>query len=308
MLFKPGGSNAGCGMTNVRVGLIGLGVMGWRIAKNLREAGLLIGGVYNRTFDKALRFSREFGVEAFKTPSELAKASDVIITMLSDDEAVKNVIAGNDGVLSGLRPGSLVIDMSTISPSVSIELANTIKSRGGGEMVDAPVIGTSVAVERKEIVVLVGGSEEAFNRAKDVLQYTAKTIIHVGPNGFGLYAKLINNALLGSYVVALAEVVQLGKAFGLSDSIILDVLTKLSSARSPTSELKVPKMLSGGDYSVQFALKHMRKDLDIVNREASMRGVPIPMASLALQFYRMAEKMGLSEEDFAAVLKVLTKQ
>ena len=292
-------------MAGVRVGLAGLGVMGWRIARNLRDAGLLV-GVYNRTFDKALKFSREYGVEAFRTPGELARASDVVITMLSDDDAVRNVIASNDGVLNGLRPGSLVIDMSTISPSVSVELANMVRSRGG-DMVDAPVIGTSVAVERKELVVLVGGSEDAFNRARDILQHTAKTIIHVGPNGYGLYAKLINNALLGSYVVALAEVVQLGRAFGLSDSVILDVLTKLSSARSPTSELKVPKMLSG-DYSVQFALKHMRKDLDIVNREASIRGVPIPMASLALQFYRMAERMGLSEEDFAAVLKVLIRQ
>lgn len=176
-------------------------------------------------------------------------------------------------------------------------------------MVDAPpVIGTSVAVERREIVVLVGGSEEAFNRAREVLQYTAKTIVHIGPNGYGLYAKLINNALLGSYVIALAETVQLGKSFGLSDSVILDLLTKLSSARSPTSELKVPPKMLSGDYSVQFALKHMRKDLDIVNREVSMRGVPIPMTSLALQLYRMAERMGLSEEDFAAILKILIKQ
>ncbi|WP_243679983.1 NAD(P)-binding domain-containing protein [Vulcanisaeta souniana] len=115
-------------MTKVKVGVAGLGVMGWRIAKNLRDAGLLI-GIYNRTFDKALRFGREFGVEAFKTPSELARASDVIITMLSDDEAVKSVIVGNDGVLNGLRTGSLVIDMSTISPSTSIELANMVRSR-----------------------------------------------------------------------------------------------------------------------------------------------------------------------------------
>ncbi|MGC9152103.1 MAG: NAD(P)-dependent oxidoreductase [Vulcanisaeta sp.] len=291
-------------MVDVRVGVIGLGVMGWRIARNLRDDGLLV-GVYNRTVDKAVRFGREFGVEVFQSPAKLAGAVDVVVTMLSDDDAVRSVIAGNDGVLSGLRSGSLVIDMSTISPTVSVELANMVKSRGG-DMVDAPVIGTSVAVERRELVVLVGGSEEAFNRAREVLRHTARTIVHVGPNGYGLYAKLINNALLGSYVVALAEVVQLGKAFGLSDSVILDVLTKLSSARSPTSELKVPKMLSG-DYSVQFALKHMRKDLDIVNREASARGVPIPMASLALQFYRMAERLGLSEEDFAAVLKVLLR-
>ncbi|KUO83175.1 MAG: 3-hydroxyisobutyrate dehydrogenase [Vulcanisaeta sp. OSP_8] len=289
-------------MGGVRVGVAGLGVMGWRIAKNLRDDGLLV-GVYNRSVDKALRFGREFGVEVFKIPADLARSVDVVITMLSDDDAVRSIITDEGGVLAGLRGGSLVVDMSTISPSTSIELANLVRSRGG-EMVDAPVIGTSVAVERRELVVLVGGSEEAFNRARDVLQHTAKTIIHVGPNGYGLYAKLINNALLGSYVVALAEVINLGRGFGLSDSVITDVLTRLSSARSPTSELKVPKILSG-DFSVQFALKHMRKDLDIVMREASMRGIPIPMASLALQFYRIAERLGLGEEDFAAVVRAL---
>ncbi|WP_069808115.1 NAD(P)-dependent oxidoreductase [Vulcanisaeta thermophila] len=287
----------------VRVGLVGLGVMGWRIAKNLRDDGLLV-GIYNRTQEKAQRFAREYGVEAFKTPAELTRNVDVIITMLSDDDAVRAVITGPEGVLTGLRGGELVIDMSTISPSTSIELAGLVKSRGA-DMVDAPVIGTSVAVERRELVVLVGGTDEAFQRARDILIHTAKVVVHVGPNGYGLYAKLINNALLGSYVVALAEAVNLGRAFGLSDSVIMDVLTRLSSARSPTSELKVPKILSN-DFSVQFAVRHMRKDLDIISREAALRGVPIPMASLALQFYRMAERAGFSDEDFAAVFKILS--
>lgn len=287
----------------VKVGVIGLGVMGWRIAKNLRDDGLLI-GVYNRTLEKAQEFAKYYNVEVFNTPAELTRNADVILLMLSDDDAVRSVITGKNGVLEGLSKDKLVIDMSTISPSTSIELAGMVKEKGA-DMVDAPVIGTSVAVEKREIVVLVGGSNEAFQRARDVLIHTARVVIHVGPNGYGLYAKLINNALLGSYVVALAEAINLGKAFGLSDSVIMDVLTRLSSARSPTSELKVPKILSN-DFSVQFATKHMRKDLDIISREAARLGIPIPMASLALQFYRMAEKAGLSNEDFAAVFKVLS--
>ncbi|NAZ28902.1 MAG: NAD-binding protein [Caldivirga sp.] len=178
-----------------------------------------------------------------------------------------------------------------------------VKGRGG-LMVDAPVIGTSVLVERRQAVVLVGGEDEAFEKAREVVSHFASSVVHVGPNGYGLYAKLVNNALLGSYVAALAEVVNLGEAMGLSGDVITDVLVKLSSARSPTSELKVPKMIKG-DFSVQFATKHMRKDLDLVSKEASRLGVPIPLASLSLQLYRIAEAMGLSNEDFSAVIKVL---
>jgi 3-hydroxyisobutyrate dehydrogenase len=286
----------------VTVGVIGLGTMGWRIAKVLREDGLLR-GVYNRTPSKARAFAEEFKVKVYGNPAELAKDVDVILSIVSDDDAVKAVMLGDGGVLNGVKGGSLVIEMSTISPSTSIELAKLVKGRGG-LMVDAPVIGTSVLVERRQAVVLVGGEDEAFEKAREVVSHFASSVVHVGPNGYGLYAKLVNNALLGSYVAALAEVVNLGEAMGLSGDVITDVLVKLSSARSPTSELKVPKMIKG-DFSVQFATKHMRKDLDLVSKEASRLGVPIPLASLSLQLYRIAEAMGLSNEDFSAVIKVL---
>ncbi|MDT7902792.1 MAG: NAD(P)-dependent oxidoreductase [Caldivirga sp.] len=286
----------------VTVGVIGLGTMGWRIAKVLREDGLLR-GVYNRTPSKARAFAEEFKVKVYGNPAELARDVDVILSIVSDDDAVKAVMLGDGGVLNGVKGGSLVIEMSTISPSTSIELAKLVKGRGG-LMVDAPVIGTSVLVERRQAVVLVGGEDEAFEKAREVVSHFASSVVHVGPNGYGLYAKLVNNALLGSYVAALAEVVNLGEAMGLSGDVITDVLVKLSSARSPTSELKVPKMIKG-DFSVQFATKHMRKDLDLVSKEASRLGVPIPLASLSLQLYRIAEAMGLSNEDFSAVIKVL---
>jgi len=286
----------------VTVGVIGLGTMGWRIAKVLREDGLLR-GVYNRTPSKARAFAEEFKVKVYGNPAELARDVDVVLSIVSDDDAVKAVMLGDSGVLNGVKGGSLVIEMSTISPSTSIELAKLVKGRGG-LMVDAPVIGTSVLVERRQAVVLVGGEDEAFEKAREVVSHFASSVVHVGPNGYGLYVKLVNNALLGSYVAALAEVVNLGEAMGLSGDVITDVLVKLSSARSPTSELKVPKMIKG-DFSVQFATKHMRKDLDLVSKEASRLGVPIPLASLSLQLYRIAEAMGLSNEDFSAVIKVL---
>jgi 3-hydroxyisobutyrate dehydrogenase len=286
----------------VTVGVIGLGTMGWRIAKVLREDGLLR-GVYNRTPSKARAFAEEFKVKVYGNPAELARDVDVVLSIVSDDDAVRAVMLGDGGVLNGVKGGSLVIEMSTISPSTSIELAKLVKGRGG-LMVDAPVIGTSVLVERRQAVVLVGGEDEAFEKAREVVSHFASSVVHVGPNGYGLYAKLVNNALLGSYVAALAEVVNLGEAMGLSGDVITDVLVKLSSARSPTSELKVPKMIKG-DFSVQFATKHMRKDLDLVSKEASRLGVPIPLASLSLQLYRIAEAMGLSDEDFSAVIKVL---
>ena len=286
----------------VTVGVIGLGTMGWRIAKVLREDGLLR-GVYNRTPSKARAFAEEFKVKVYGNPAELARDVDVVLSIVSDDDAVRAVMLGDGGVLNGVKGGSLVIEMSTISPSTSIELAKLVKGRGG-LMVDAPVIGTSVLVERRQAVVLVGGEDEAFEKAREVVSHFASSVVHVGPNGYGLYAKLVNNALLGSYVAVLAEVVNLGEAMGLSGDVITDVLVKLSSARSPTSELKVPKMIKG-DFSVQFATKHMRKDLDLVSKEASRLRVPIPLASLSLQLYRIAEAMGLSNEDFSAVIKVL---
>lgn len=287
----------------ITVGVIGLGTMGWRIAKILSEDGLLR-GVYNRTLSKARAFAEEFKVNVYNTPAELARDVDVVLSIVSDDEAVKSVMLSDAGVINGVKQGSLIIEMSTISPSTSIELAKLIKGKGGS-MVDAPIVGTSVLVERREAVVLVGGERDDYERAREVIKHFAKSIIHVGPNGFGLYAKLVNNALLGAYVAALAEAVKLGKAMGLSDDVLVELLTKLSSARSPTSELKVPKMIKN-DFSVQFATKHMRKDLDLVSREASRLGVSMPLTALSLQLYRIAEAMGLSDYDFSAVIKVLS--
>lgn len=284
----------------MRVGLIGLGVMGWRIAANLASDGLLA-AVYNRSRHKAEEFSRKYSVLAADTPQDLAERTDVIITMLSDDEAVLSIV----GALREKMKGKVLIDMSTISPTTSVGLAQQIMA-AGGLMYDAPVIGTSIAVERRQIVVLVGGPQERLDLVKEVLSHTSNSVVYVGPNGYGLYAKLVNNLLLGAYVAAMAEAFNFGLKAGLDPRFLVDLLTKYSSARSPTAELKAPKMAQG-DYSVQFAMKHMRKDLEIVQQEARRIRAPLPLSALALQLYRFAEGMGLSERDFSAILELFKR-
>lgn len=195
--------------------------------------------------------------------------------------------------------------MSTISPKLSIALSRKIQENGGF-MLDAPVIGTSIMVEQKKLVVMVGGIKEKFDDIKPILESTASTVIYMGKNGSGLYAKLVNNLLLGAYVVAIGEAFNFGVTAGLEKQQVEEVLTKLSSARSPTTDLKVPKLVSQ-DYSTQFATKHMRKDLEIIQGEATSKSIITPMSSLALQFYRIAESLGLSEDDFCSVYEVFRR-
>ena len=284
----------------MKIGLAGLGIMGYRIGGNLAKAGKLH-LVYNRTERKAEQFSKEYGVKYVKDPIELLKEVDVLITMLADDDAVSNFLTP----LIPYSKGKTIVDMSTISPSVSIEIAKKV-AENGGFMYDAPVIGTSVFAEQKKLTVLLGGPEEKLDVVKEILSETASTILYMGGNGMGLYAKLVNNLMVGVYVATLAEAYNFGVKSGLKPEDVYKVLALYGSAKSPTSELKVPKMINN-DYSTQFAIKHMRKDLEIITKETQNIKVINPLSSLALQLYRLAEAMGHGENDYVAVLEVYRK-
>lgn len=279
----------------MNVGLIGLGVMGSRMAANLNSAGLL-NRVYNRTPQRAQEFEERFGVTSSPTIRALVEGCDVVLTMLSDDGAVREVYAE---IAPHVRKEMMVVDMSTIAPSTSIELAGSIK-RGGAFMFDAPVVGNSSGLEKKEVSILVGGNEEKFNALRPVLQATAKEVVYVGINGAGLSLKLVHNLALASYIVALSEAAHFGLASGLGKDAIEKLFTSLSSIRSPNSALKVPKILNS-DYTTTFSLKHMVKDLALIESEAARNHSPIPLASASLQLYRIAQQMGLGERDYIAV-------
>ncbi|AWR95037.1 NAD(P)-dependent oxidoreductase [Acidianus brierleyi] len=284
----------------MKIGLIGLGVMGWRIGANLAKDSKL-DFVYDRTLSKAEDFSKKYGTKYFTSIKDLVKNSDYVLTMLSDDNAVSSVY----GDIIPESSGKILVDMSTISPSLSIEISKKIKENGG-IMCDSPVIGTSIFVEQKRITFLVGGPKDKFTDVKNILQSTASNIFYMGSNGMGLYAKLVNNLLLGAYASALAEAFNFGIKSGLDPNDVVKLLSELSSSKSPTSEIKSPKMLNG-DYSTQFATKHMRKDLEIVQKESQNLKVITPLSSLALQLFRMAEAMGYSEADYISVVEVFKR-
>ncbi len=279
------------------VGIAGLGVMGSRVAANLAQAGLLV-GVYDRTRSKAQEFAGSHGVDVLDSPESLASRVDVIVTVLSDDTAVAEVLSRVIPVSSG----KLIIDMSTISPQVSVELASKARERGG-VMYDAPIMGTSVDVEAKRVTVLVGGPKEHFGRVEEILSKTAARVVYVGPNGMGLYMKLAGNMAFAVFLAGLAEAISFASRAGLTPEQVSDLLLNISGTRSPTSGLKVPKMLRS-DYEVQFALKHMRKDTEIMVREAQRLKVPLPVTGLASSLLRMAENMGLGDLDVAALIEL----
>ncbi len=287
-------------MSDEKVGFIGLGVMGYRIAANLYRAGKL-SIVYNRTRSKAEEFAKTYGVEVANSVEELASRSDVIITMLSDDTAVSEVL----GHVVPLSEGKLLVDMSTISPLTSAELAARV-AKAGGFMFDAPVMGTSIDVEQRRITVLVGGPKEQFPRVERLLQPTAARVVYIGGNGMGLYAKLVGNMMFAIFMGGLSEAINFARAAGLTQEQIMDLFLNISGTRSPSSQLKVPKILSS-DFSTQFALKHMRKDVEIMVREAQRLRVPVPITALLASLYRMAENLGLSDLDVSALAEFYSK-
>ncbi len=230
----------------MKVGLIGLGVIGSRVGAKLADARSLE-VVYNRTHAKGEAFSKSRGVRQSGSIEELVRECDVIVTVLSDDEAVVAVYNGLSAVAIDRKT---FLDMSTIAPSTSVGIAAELRRRGAS-MLDVPVVGSANMLEKNEAVLMVGGEAGDFERVGPLLHNIAKEVLHIGPNGAGLRLKLVHNLALGSYIVALSEEVNFGLEGGLDPGMIEKLLVSLSSVRSPNSAIKVPKILSS-DYTRSF--------------------------------------------------------
>ena len=285
----------------MRVGLVGLGVIGSRVGARLATSGSL-DVVYNRTRAKAEAFSKANGVRAAVDVRELVSSCDAVVTVLSDDDAVLSMIG--ELARDNMR-GKTFLDISTIAPSTSILVSSQLGERGAS-MLDCPLVGSASMLEKGEARLLVGGKKTDFDAFSPVLHRIANEVLYVGQNGAGLRLKLVHNLVLGSYVVALSEAVHFGLAGGLEPEQIENLLVSLSSVRSPNSAIKVPKILKA-DYSTQFSLKHMVKDLGLIEAEARRQGSAIPLGGLALQLYKLVEKRGFLDEDFVAVAELFKK-
>ena len=279
-----------------RVGVIGLGIMGSGMAANLLRAGFEV-TVYNRTPDKTGPL-RDKGARVARTPAELASGCDAVVTMVSDVPALEQVLLGPQGAFSGTRPGTLFIDSSTVTPEASLRMAQEARRRGC-EYLDAPVVGSRQAAQEGQLMFMVGGSEEVFERARPLFSAMGRVAYRVGPNGHGSAVKLINNMIAGVTLAAIAEGAAVAQAAGLDPKALLQVLSD-SVIGSPFLKSKLPKVLQR-DFSTHFALALMQKDLRYFLDLAGRHDRFTPTAALAAQLYQAARLAGWGELDTAAL-------
>jgi 2-hydroxy-3-oxopropionate reductase len=282
------------------VGFIGLGVMGKPMARNLIGANHPL-VVHSRSAPPVEELVGE-GATAAATPAEVAAASDVVITMLPDGPQVEEVFRGPDGIFFGARPGSLLIDMSTISPAVSRSLAETAAAEDL-EILDAPVSGGDVGAREASLSIMVGGEESAVDRARPVLEALGKTIVHVGPAGSGQVVKACNQLLVAVTIVGVSEALVLGQKLGISGDALLDVLSG-GLAGNRVMEVRRPQLLTH-EFTPGFKLDLHHKDLEIALAAGGDASVPLPLTAVVQQLVRSARAKGRGGEDHTVLLDAI---
>jgi 3-hydroxyisobutyrate dehydrogenase-like beta-hydroxyacid dehydrogenase len=285
----------------VRIGFIGLGNMGSRIARRLLDHGYQL-SAYDRDLAKAKAIAARGGVVA-KNILELARTADVFLSCLTNDEAVRSVYTGPEGVFAGARAGTAVLEMSTISPESSREL-HRLGARNGIEVLDVAISGSTPAAEQGMLTLLAGGSPEQFRAAEPIFQAIAKQYFLLGGPGSGTAMKLVVNTLLGVGMQAIAEAVVLGERAGLDRARLLEVLSK-TALIAPAHMGKLARAASN-DYSPQFPLRLMNKDFELILKAAAQEHVSMPATEAAFRV-NAEELANGDEEDFSAVLRRMEK-
>ncbi|MWV44385.1 NAD-binding protein [Paenibacillus sp. HJL G12] len=281
-----------------KISFIGLGTMGAPMASKLLEKGYEV-TVYNRTASKCEPLVAE-GAASAATPREAAAGRDVIITMISNDDSIREVYYGADGILNSLEKGMTVIDSSTISPGLVKELAASIQEKGA-DFLDAPVTGSKPAAIDGTLVFMVGGDASVVESSAEIFDTMGKKVIHMGPNGSGSVAKLAHNTMVGINNVALAEGFAIATKSGIPADSFLE-LVQLGSAGSKAADLKGRKIIEA-DFSNQFSLALMLKDLKLASSMTDGAGIPSPLLDLTKNLFQAGQTQGLGDEDLSAVVK-----
>ena len=285
-------------MVKPSAAILGLGIMGSGMANRLLSANFSL-AVYNRNQEKSVPFA---GAGAFvaDTPRQAASRSQIILSMVADDAASRDVWMGEEGALNGAAAGSVLIESSTLSGNWIQELAAKAAERGC-QFLDAPVTGTKPHAASGELLFLVGGSAEALDAARPVFSVLGRDAVHLGPTGSGALMKLINNFLCGVQAASFAEGVSMIDAGGLDRAKAMSILT----GGAPASGIvkRVAERVASHDFTPNFALRWMAKDLTYALQDAASRGVALSTATAALAVFQRAIAEGHGDEDFSAVSK-----
>ncbi|MHB0912806.1 MAG: NAD(P)-dependent oxidoreductase [Armatimonadota bacterium] len=277
------------------IGFLGLGIMGQGMAANLAEAGNAV-KVWNRTPGKAVGFPEA------ETPRQAAEGADVVITMLSTPDALMEVALGDDGLLAGLEKGAVLIDCSTVDPSTSRKLAAEAEARGARFM-DCPVTGSKPAAESGELVFMAGGDAETLEEMRPVLDAMGRKIIHAGGVGSGSQLKLCFNLMVGHAMAALSESLVLGAKAGLDPSVILEAIGS-GMVASKFYDWKGRSIIDR-DFSTNFSLALMHKDLGLMLSSGQELSVPLPVTEAVTELFATAKGMFDPEADLCSLVRAL---
>jgi 3-hydroxyisobutyrate dehydrogenase len=285
----------------MKVGIAGLGLMGSGITKRLIDSGHMV-SIYNRTRSKADQFSNEATVAL--SPRELAEGCDLLITVVTDFDAVKDILFGTKGVIESANHNLVVADASTISPSQSEHCAQRLRS-AGIEMLGIPVMGGPAAAEAGELILIVSGNKQAFEKVRQVIEKLGR-IFYVGEkDGSANTIKLALNLNIALIASGLSEGITLVRRAGIDPSVFIEILNS-TYFKTGLSEKKGPKMVKS-DFSPTFHLKNMLKDLELATSTAQGTGIAIPQTALAQQIFRAANNMGFSDQDYTSICAFLAK-
>ena len=282
-----------------RIGFLGLGTMGSRMAANVARAGFPL-AVWTHTPGKAERWASEHDASACATPAEVAQASDIVVSMVVDGEQVSEILLGEHGVIEAARAGLLCVDSSTISPTDTRRIGAALGERGVS-MLDAPVTGSSPRAEDGSLTIMAGGKAEDFARVKPLLEAMGRLIVHVGELGQGEMLKLINNALGAANAAALAEALLLARATGVDLDAFVQVTSAGSGASAQMDNKATP--MRRHDYTTLFKTAHLLKDVRLCLEEAQQAGVPFPSASHARSLLIATMGRGHGEDDYASLIE-----
>jgi 3-hydroxyisobutyrate dehydrogenase-like beta-hydroxyacid dehydrogenase len=285
-----------------KLGFVGLGVMGSEMVVRLLARGHTVTG-YNRTRGKAERLI-ERGMKWADSPRSVAEASDVVFSMVTNSAALGAVIEGPTGILGGQRAGKTLVDMSTVSPSYSREVAAKVREKGA-DMLDAPVSGSVITLQEGKLSVMVGGRRETFERLKPLLEDIGPKVTYVGDNGLALAMKIAVNLSLAVQMLAFSEGVLLAEKSGIAREVAVDVLTH-SVVASPMVQYRGPFVLKMPE-EAWFNVNMMQKDMLLALELGRQLDIPMPTTAVTNEFLTAARGMGLVERDFAVLFEVLAR-
>lgn len=285
-----------------RIGFIGLGLMGSGMSMNLLKAGFPL-TVWNRTASK-MKPLTDAGAEGAGSPREVAEASEVVISIVTDSPDVEEVILGPDGAIHGAKAGTVVIDMSTISPSVTRQIAEELGGKGV-EMLDAPVSGGAIGAREGTLSIMVGGDEAVFEECLPVFEAMGRTITHVGGNGMGQTVKLVNQILVGTTMLGVAEALMFAKKSGVDLEKCHQAVS--GGAAGSWQLTNNGARLLRGDHEPGFKVKDYLKDLRLIMEAAAEMKMPLVETSVVHQMFRSLEAEGLTQKGTQAVIRAVER-